>query len=127
VFAADLKLDDLDPPSGYTLNASIKGGAAGFGKGAARVALIDADGATLLRYQIDGNVGGKLAQVGSRLIDGAARKIADDFFGKFGELVAPGQSARVAAATEIVYERSGTWIVWVIAFAVLILAIVLAS
>ena len=127
-FGADIKLVDLDPPSAYTLQASIKGGAAGFAKGTARVVLEDDAGATLMRYQVDGNVGGKLAQVGSRLIDGAARKMADDFFRKFSQLVAPEQTvaaAPVAAATE--YERSGQRIIWIIAFVVLILAIVLAS
>lgn len=129
-FGADLNLTDLDPPSGYTLNASVKGGAAGFGKGTARVSLVDDGGATILRYQVDGNVGGKLAQVGSRLIDGAARKMAEDFFGKFGEVVAPGQTAKVQGAAAPAqtngYERSGQRIVWIVVFAVLILAIVLA-
>ena len=127
-FAADIKLVDLNPPSAYTLNASVKGGAAGFAKGTARVVLEDDAGATLLRYQVDGSVGGKLAQVGSRLIDGAARKMADDFFRKFTEVVAPGHAAsrrRSRLATE--YEPSGQRIIWIIAFVVLILAIVLAS
>jgi uncharacterized protein len=125
-FSADLNLSDLDPPSGYTLNASVKGGAAGFGKGSARVSLAEDGGVTILRYQVDGSVGGKLAQVGSRLIDGAARKMADDFFRKFGEVVAPGQTEKVLAPEVAGYERSGARIVWIIVFAVLILAIVLA-
>jgi uncharacterized protein len=131
-FGADLQLTDVDPPNGYTLNASVKGGPAGFGKGAARVALVDDGGATILRYNVDGNVGGKLAQIGSRLIDGAARKMADDFFRKFGELVAPGgvavpavAAANASAPTDS-YEKSGRRVVWIIVFAVLILAIVLA-
>ncbi len=108
-FAADMNLTELDPPSGYTLNASVKGGPAGFGKGAARVLLSEDGAVTILRYQVDGNVGGKLAQVGSRLIDGAARKMADDFFRKFGEIVAPGQVTSVgvdAAATQSVRLRT---------------------
>jgi len=129
-FKADLKLTDIDAPSSYTLNASVKGGAAGFGKGVARVSLREAAGATLLRYEVEGSVGGKLAQVGQRLIDGAARKMADDFFGSFGDVVAPGSSARVAApapAAEIpTTEPSGRWLVWIIVFALLGLAIVLA-
>ena len=126
-FSADLNLSDLDPPSGYTLNASVKGGAAGFGKGAARVSLAEDGGATILRYQMDGNVGGKLAQVGSRLIEGATRKMADDFFRKFGELLAPGQAQKVVPPAQgSAYERSGTRMIWIIVFAVLILAIVLA-
>ena len=132
-FGADLNLSDLDPPSGYTLNASAKGGAAGFGKGSARVALVDDGGATILRYTLNGNVGGKLAQVGSRLIDAAGRKMADDFFRKFGEIVAPGASGKVVAPHQTepseteTYERSGVRIIWIVAFAVLIIAIALAA
>ena len=129
-FGADLQLTDIEAPNGYTLNASVKGGAAGFGKGAARVALADdGGGVTILRYQVDGSVGGKLAQIGSRLIDGTARKMADDFFRKFGEAVAPGgvvAPPAAAAATADGYEKSGRRIVWIIVFAVLILAILLA-
>lgn len=91
VFTGEVELADLDPPNGYTLRGSVKGGAAGFGKGKAKVALADVAGATLLRYEVDGSVGGKLAQVGQRLIDGAARKMADDFFTRFAELVDPSQ------------------------------------
>jgi hypothetical protein len=128
-FTVDLKLGDLNPPSSYTLNGAVKGGAAGFGKGVARVSLADDGGATVLRYEVEGNVGGKLAQVGSRLIDAAARKMADDFFRRFGEVVAPGgtQQIVVPKAASGGYERSGMWVIWAIAFIVLILAIVLAS
>jgi carbon monoxide dehydrogenase subunit G len=130
-FSADLNLTELNPPSSYTLNGSVKGGAAGFGKGAAHVSLVEDGNATILRYQVDANVGGKLAQVGSRLIDGAARKMADDFFRKFSEVVAPGQVERVAAAPTAAtvkqgYERSGQYVIWIIVFAVLALAIALA-
>ena len=112
LFTADLELADLDPPNSYTINASAKGGAAGFGKGAAGVTLRDdgpADGTaderagTLLTYTVQANVGGKLAQIGSRLIDGAARKMADDFFAKFSTLVAgelTAEPARLAAETD---------------------------
>jgi hypothetical protein len=127
-FSADLKLADLDPPSGYTLLASVKGGAAGFGKGSARVSLIEDGGSTILRYAVDGSVGGKLAQIGSRLVDAAARKMADDFFRKFGEVVAPGQAESLAAPPPAVgYERSGHYAVWIVVFAVMVLAIVLAA
>ncbi len=128
-FSADLNLSDLNPPSSYTLNGSVKGGAAGFGKGAAHVSLVEDGNATILRYQVDANVGGKLAQVGSRLIDGAARKMADDFFRRFSEVVAPGQIEELAAAPVAAkdgYERSGQYIIWIIVFVVLTLAIVLA-
>jgi carbon monoxide dehydrogenase subunit G len=126
-FHADLNLADVDPPAGYTLHAAVKGGAAGFAKGVARVRLLEDGDATLLRYEVEGNVGGKLAQVGSRLIDAASRKMAEDFFARFGETVAPGGAEKIAPATTDGYERSGQMIIWLIAFVVLILAIFLAS
>src|SRR5262249_42977436 len=73
VFSGDIALKDIDPPNGYTLEVSAKGGAAGFAKGSARVTLADDEGLTLLRYAAEGSVGGKLAQVGQRLVDAAAR------------------------------------------------------
>jgi carbon monoxide dehydrogenase subunit G len=127
-FKADLKLTDLDPPQAYTLNAHVKGGAAGFGKGLARVELVEEEASTLLRYTVEGSVGGKLAQVGQRLIDAAARKMADDFFGAFGEAVAPGAAAMIPReAAEGATEKSGTILIWVVVFVILTLAIVLAS
>jgi uncharacterized protein len=109
VFTAEVKLADIDPPRSYTLEASVKGGAAGFGKGAAKVALSEDGGATLLRYEVEGNVGGKLAQVGQRLIDGAARKMADDFFSKFSEIVAPTPSAADVPA-EATKPKNRSWL-----------------
>ena len=94
--AAKISFHALQPVD-QRLDLSLAHALEGFGKGAARVSLVEDGGATILRYQVDANVGGKLAQVGSRLIDGAARKMADDFFRKFGELVAPGQAETVAA------------------------------
>lgn len=97
VFTVDVTLADIDPPNAYTLQASVKGGAAGFAKGSARVSLTEEGRDTLLRYDVEGNVGGKLAQVGQRLIDAAARKTADDFFARFSEIVAPTAPAAAAA------------------------------
>jgi carbon monoxide dehydrogenase subunit G len=98
-FSADVKLTDLDPPRAYTLEANVKGGAAGFAKGTARVSLSEEGGETVLRYEVEGSVGGKLAQVGQRLIDAAARKTADDFFTKFREVVAPATAATPETAS----------------------------
>ena len=98
VFTADVKLADLDPPNAYTFEASIKGGAAGFAKGTARGSLTEEGRDTLLRYEVEGSVGGKLAQVGQRLIDDAARKAIDDFFARFGEIVAPAGATVTAVA-----------------------------
>ena len=105
-FSGEVKLADLNPPTSYTLMVSAKGGAAGFGKGTAKVSLTETGGETLLRYEVDGNVGGKLAQVGQRLIDGAARKMADDFFARFGDIVAP-PAPEPAAAEASAVERPG--------------------
>ena len=95
-FAGDVTLSDLDPPKGYTISGEGKGGAAGFAKGGARVNLEEDGGATLLNYEVEAQVGGKLAQIGSRLIDGTAKKMADDFFSRFAEQV--GGAAAAAAA-----------------------------
>jgi carbon monoxide dehydrogenase subunit G len=80
-------LSDLDPPNGYKITGEGEGGVAGFAKGGAAVALSDKDGGTLLKYDVEAQIGGKLAQLGQRLIVGAAKKMADDFFGKFAQAV----------------------------------------
>ena len=94
-FSGKVTLSDLDPPNGYRISGEGSGGAAGFAKGGATVRLADDDvGGTILSYKVDAQIGGKLAQIGSRLIDGVARKMAEDFFGRFSAAVA----APVAAA-----------------------------
>ncbi|MEQ9638739.1 MAG: carbon monoxide dehydrogenase subunit G [Alphaproteobacteria bacterium] len=85
-FAGQVTLSDIDPPNGYTISGEGKGGAAGFARGGAKVHLAEDGDGTLMTYEVDANVGGKLAQLGSRLIDGTARKMADEFFAKFSEL-----------------------------------------
>ena len=86
-FKGKLALSDLDPPNSYSLAFEGQGGVAGFGKGGAKVQLLPEGGNTKLTYQVKANVGGKLAQIGSRLIDGVARKMAEDFFKKFNARV----------------------------------------
>lgn len=128
-FTAELVLSDIQAPQSYTITANVKGGPAGFGKGAAKVVLADEDANTLLSYQVDANVGGKLAQVGSRLIDGAARKMADDFFAAFGTHVggaAPEKTGATASDEPKRYQASQQWKIWVAVFAVLIVAMILA-
>ena len=83
-----VQLTDLDPPNGYKISGEGEGGIAGFAKGGAVVALSDKDGGTLLTYNVEAQIGGKLAQLGQRLIAGAAKKMADDFFAKFAAAVA---------------------------------------
>ena len=85
-FKGKVKLSNLNPPESYTLSGEGSGGAAGFAKGEAQVLLV-ADGVnTILRYTVKASIGGKLAQIGQRLVDGAAKKMADEFFSKFSEL-----------------------------------------
>ena len=98
-FSGKVTLTDLDPPSGYTITGQGTGGVAGFAKGSAKVALEEDGGETVLRYGVDAQVGGKLAQIGSRLIDGVARKMADDFFTRFVNAVSPDSSAEPAPPT----------------------------
>ena len=89
-FNGTMKIVESTPPDGYTLRFEGQGGAAGFANGEAKVALAPAgDDATTLTYHAKAQVGGKLAQIGSRLIDGAAAKMADDFFARFSARLAP--------------------------------------
>ena len=94
-FSGKVTLSDIDPPNGYRIAGEGQGGVAGFAKGGAVVKLADDDGGTVLTYDVDAQVGGKIAQVGARLISGTAKKLADQFFGKFAESV--GAPAPVAS------------------------------
>ena len=87
-FKGKLTLSDLKPPQSYRIAFEGQGGVAGFGKGGAQVQLAPEAEGTRLTYQVKASVGGKLAQIGSRLVDAAARKLADDFFTAFNEKVA---------------------------------------
>ncbi len=82
-FGGSVTLSDLDPPNSYKISGEGKGGAAGFAKGGAEVTLEPDGDATILHYKVSASVGGKLAQLGGRLIDSTARKFADEFFDKF--------------------------------------------
>jgi uncharacterized protein len=100
-FTGKVTLSDLDPPNGYKISGEGQGGAAGFAKGGAVVTLREDGAETLLSYNVDAQVGGKIAQVGARLIDGTAKKLADEFFSKFTTMVGgpPPAEAAVAAVT----------------------------
>jgi len=87
-FKGKLALADLDPPNSYSIAFEGQGGVAGFGKGGAKVQLLPEGGSTRLTYQVKANVGGKLAQIGSRLVDAAAKKLAEEFFNAFNAKVA---------------------------------------
>jgi carbon monoxide dehydrogenase subunit G len=98
-FSGKVTLSDIDPPNGYKISGEGQGGAAGFAKGGAVVALREDGTDTVLNYDVDAQVGGKIAQVGARLIDGTAKKLADEFFGKFATTVGgPAPAAAVAGA-----------------------------
>jgi carbon monoxide dehydrogenase subunit G len=99
-FKGKLMLSDLNPPNSYALAFEGQGGAAGFGKGSAQVQLSPEGEGTLLRYQVKASVGGKLAQIGSRLVDAAARKISQDFFAAFNEKVGARHGAGASAPAE---------------------------
>ncbi|MFQ5348046.1 MAG: carbon monoxide dehydrogenase subunit G [Rhodothalassiaceae bacterium] len=97
-FKGEVRLENVSPPNSYTLVGQGKG-AAGFARGRADVSLHDeGEGATRLVYSVEANVGGKLAQIGARLIESSARKYADDFFTTFSRLVAE-RAPAVAEAT----------------------------
>jgi carbon monoxide dehydrogenase subunit G len=97
-FGGKVTLSDLDPPNGYKISGEGSGGAAGFAKGGATVRLADDGAGTKLSYTVEAHVGGKLAQIGSRLIDATARKMAEDFFRAFSEAVGGAPAVAPAAA-----------------------------
>ncbi|HSD70496.1 MAG TPA: carbon monoxide dehydrogenase subunit G [Woeseiaceae bacterium] len=107
-FDTQISLENLNPPFGYTLTGESKGGPAGFARGSADVRLEERDGGTLLVYDAKFQVGGKLAQIGSRLVLGATRKLADDFFGNFSRELDPGaqRGSEIGITMEQVPERA---------------------
>ncbi|MDP6428095.1 MAG: carbon monoxide dehydrogenase subunit G [Rhodospirillales bacterium] len=98
-FTGKVTLSNIDAPNGYTISGEGQGGVAGFAKGGADVTLSGDGAETVLNYTAKAEVGGKLASVGSRLVEGVAKKTADDFFGKFSALVG-GEEAAPAAPEE---------------------------
>ena len=130
-FKGNLKMTNVQPPTGYTINFDGSGGVAGFGKGSADVALTPEGAATKLAYSARATVGGKMAQIGSRLIDATAAKITEDFFKAFEAHVrasAPAESVAAAAAARPAVvaaprhpEPAGT-IGWVLAAVVIAVA-----
>ena len=97
-FAGGVTLSDLDPPNGYTISGQGQGGAAGFASGEAKVKLVEEDGATVVQYDVDAKVGGKLAQIGSRLIDSTAKKLSKQFFDSLAEKLGGGEEAEAEKA-----------------------------
>ena len=147
-FDVGLELQDVAAPDSYRISGNVKGGPAGFGKGGATVRLETIRAAqtgrasqTRLTYDIDASIGGKLAQVGSRLIDAATRKMADEFFTAFSAQIGVSDavdgmasetvesdtehaSARVDGTSR--YETGGQWKVWAVVIVIFVLAMVLS-
>jgi len=126
-FKGNLQMTNIQPPNGYTINFDGQGGVAGFGKGSADVALTPDGANTLLKYNARATVGGKMAQVGARLIDAAAGKITDDFFKAFEAQLQPAAApasadSAVVAATPEPARGSGIKTVWWLIGAVVVLA-----
>jgi len=99
-FKGEVTLSEVVPGEGYKISGEGKGGVAGFAKGGAEVRLTDSEGGTLLSYDVKASVGGKLAQLGSRLIDGFAKKMADQFFENFKTAVEGPAPAPATGETE---------------------------
>ncbi len=122
-FKGNLKMSDVKPPASYTIHFDGQGGVAGFGKGSADVQLTPEAGATRLGYLARAQVGGKMAQVGSRLIDAAAAKITEDFFAAFEAQVAPPAEGAAAEAEAAPAAGGSKRVWWIVAAVVLVVAI----
>jgi carbon monoxide dehydrogenase subunit G len=107
-FTGVVNLTDLNPPSSYRISGEGKGGLAGFASGGANVSLEDADGGTKLSYDVDAQVGGKLAMLGSRLIDSTARSMATQFFEKFASVVGAMKPEPAAAPATAAPKKPAT-------------------
>ena len=135
-FKGKLTLSDIKPPHSYSIAFEGQGGAAGFAKGGAQVSL-SRERSTRLAYDVKANVGGKLAQIGSRLVDAAAKKVADDFFNNFNKRVAAAEDATVRHAsgagtpairtgadarpnTTLIFFAAGALVVFVVALVALL-------
>lgn len=130
-FKGEVELTDLNPPENYTISGEGKGGTAGHASGSAKVHLAEDGDGTILNYDVNAVVGGKLAQLGARLIDSTAKKLAQQFFTDFAEIVeGGGKSAEVSAddgvkqdstASSTISSSSGQIVWWVIGAAIVIL------
>lgn len=141
-FTGAVTLSDVDPPNGYTISGEGKGGVAGFAKGSAKVGLTEDGDGTILRYEVNASVGGKLAQIGARLIDATAKKMAEEFFNRFSAIVSERAGVSTAPAGPVLdaplgssmlgglgAPRSGlspmTWASLVVVIVLLILVVVM--
>jgi len=121
-FQGTVTLSEIDPSNGYRISGALQGGAAGFAKGGATVALKDDTEGTLLEYVASADVGGKLASVGNRLIQGVVKKMANDFFSQFAARLSGEVAGEPASAEGVEAEkrRGVPAVAWVIGAAVVI-------
>lgn len=124
-FSGKLLLADIDAPRSYRMTFEGSGGAAGTAKGGAQVSLAPEGAATKLTYVAKAQVAGKLAQVGSRLIDGVAKKMADEFFQRFNARIAGPETVRAPIAVEAAAPAPNANVKWAIAAALAVSAVVL--
>jgi len=121
-FQGKVTLGDLDPPNGYSITGEGQGGVAGFARGVAKVTLTEDGDGTCLRYQASATVGGKLAQIGQRMIAGASRKLAGEFFSAFSEAVGGGTVAAETPQPETPASGLTLWL-WVAGVLALVIAL----
>lgn len=125
-FSGKIVLSEMNPPTSYTLNFEGQGGVAGFGKGTAKVTLTPNAEGCELSYSVTAQVGGKIAQLGQRLIDGVAKSLSEEFFKRFDaetERLYPAQESPVAAAApEADAAQAKGWPTWVWAMAAVVVA-----
>jgi carbon monoxide dehydrogenase subunit G len=122
-FSGHIVLSEIVPPTSYKISFEGQGGAAGFARGEAKVALTPDGSGTRIEYNVNAQVGGKLAQIGSRLVDGAAAKIADDFFACFVERLGGGAATAaepVVAPAETATTSRTLWLRLVVAAAIIV-------
>ncbi|RMF09817.1 MAG: carbon monoxide dehydrogenase, partial [Alphaproteobacteria bacterium] len=129
-FKGRIQLTDLDPPRSFRITGEGTGGAAGFAKGGASVTLVEDAGVTVLSYEVSAKVGGKIAQLGQRLIDSTAKKMSDEFFAEFAKLAGGGEAEAVAPAPAAEPEPGAkggvppwVWAVGAIAIAAVLIAV----
>jgi carbon monoxide dehydrogenase subunit G len=120
-FNGNVRLSDLDPPNGYTLTGEGSGGAAGSAKGVAKVRLEPAQGGTMLIYDVDAQISGKLAQIGSRVVEAAAKMLAGQFFDRLAKAVIGEGAPASAAAVTTPMPPIPHW-VWLLAAAAIAIA-----
>lgn len=107
-FNGAVTLSDIDPPAGYTITGEGQGGTVGFAKGAAKVRLSETAGGTLLAYEVDAQVGGRLAQLGGPIIDATAKQLAAKFFAKLGQVAVGGSDENMALPSNAARTVSNT-------------------